>query len=81
MYTYEQVGNKIKSLEETGKWTFAFIGADMDAWSSASRLNFERSKVFSSRKSNVKDTMSMMACELEQSIQLKKEGKIWKGFK
>lgn len=81
MYTYEQVGNKIKSLEETGKWSFAFIGADMDAWSSASRLNFERSKVFSSRKSNVKDTMSMMACELEQSIQLKKEGKIWKGFK
>jgi hypothetical protein len=81
MFSYEEVGAKIKSLEESGKWSFAFIGADIDAWSAARRMRFEQSKVYSSKKRNVKETLGMMACELEASVQLKKEGKIWKGFK
>ena len=80
MYTYEQVGPKIKALEESNRWSFAFVGADMDAWSAARRLNFEQSKVYSSRKSNVKETMEFMSHALENSVKLKKENKIWKGF-
>ncbi|MFM7722757.1 MAG: vWA domain-containing protein [Bacteroidota bacterium] len=80
MYTYEQVGAKIKALEELNRWSFAFVGADMDAWSAARRLNFEQSKVYSSRKSNVKETMEFMSHALENSVKLKKENKIWKGF-
>jgi uncharacterized protein YegL len=80
MYTYEQVGAKIKALEESNRWSFAFVGADMDAWSAARRLNFEQSKVYSSRKSNVKETMEFMSHALENSVKLKKENKIWKGF-
>jgi len=80
MYTYEQVGAKIKALEESSRWSFAFVGADMDAWSAARRLNFEQSKVYSSRKSNVKETMEFMSHALENSVKLKKENKIWKGF-
>lgn len=80
MYTYDQVGAKIKALEESNRWSFAFVGADMDAWSAARRLNFEQSKVYSSRKSNVKETMEFMSHALENSVKLKKENKIWKGF-
>jgi len=80
-FSVKEVAERIKQLESTGKWAFAFVGADIDAWDAARQMNFEQSKVFSSRKSEVKETMTYLADQLEDSIELKKQGKTWKGFK
>ena len=81
IFTFKQIAAKIKELEATGKWSFAFVGADIDAWQAAQRMNFKQSKVYSSRKTEVKDTLSLLSEQLEMSIKLKKDGKTWDGFK
>ena len=56
------------------------IGADIDAWGAASRLNMQQSRVYSSAKADIKETMHYAANELERSIQSKRSGKNWEGF-
>ena len=76
----QEISSSIKELEATGNWNFAFIGADIDAWGAASRLNMQQSRVYSSQKANIKETMNFAAEALENSILLKKSGKNWEGF-
>lgn len=80
-FTNKEIAERIRMLESTGKWAFAFVGADIDAWNAARQMNFEQNKVYSSRKSQVKETMAYLAEQLENSIELKKQGKNWDGFK
>lgn len=79
-YKFQHVAIKIKELQASGNWSFVFVGADIDAWQSASQLNFEQSKVYSSRKEDVKSTMKYLADQYEASIQGKKMGKSQLGF-
>jgi hypothetical protein len=79
-YKFEQVANKINELKGSGNWSFVFVGADIDAWQSASQLNFEQSNVYSSKKDDVKTTMRYLADQYEASIREKKKSKSWFGF-
>jgi hypothetical protein len=79
-YKFEQVANKINELKGSGNWSFVFVGADIDAWQSASQLNFEQSNVYSSKKDDVKTTMRYLADQYEASIREKKKSKSWLGF-
>ena len=72
--------SSIKELEATGNWNFALIGEDIDAWGAASRLNMQQSRVYSSAKDDVKQTMNYAANELERSLHFKRSGKNWEGF-
>jgi hypothetical protein len=49
-FTFRQIAQEIERLKATEKWTFSFMGADIDAWDLASRLNIERNEVVSFRK-------------------------------
>jgi hypothetical protein len=49
-FTFRQIAREIERLKATEKWTFSFMGADIDAWDLASRLNIERNEVVSFRK-------------------------------
>ena len=80
IFKYQEISSSIKELEATGNWNFAFIGADIDAWGAASRLNMQQSRVYSSAKADIKETMHYAANELERSIQSKRSGKNWEGF-
>jgi hypothetical protein len=40
-FTHSQVAKMIKSLEETGRWTFSYIGATLDAVTVANGLNIK----------------------------------------
>lgn len=80
MFKFQEISSSIKELEATGNWNFAFIGADIDAWGAASRLNMQQSRVYSSQKANIKETMHYAANELERSIHQKRSGKNWEGF-
>jgi len=49
-YTHNLVSSKIKKLEETGDWTFTFVGADFDAREVSQKLNIKRENVVSLSK-------------------------------
>lgn len=74
-YTYENIGAKIKKLSADDRWLFTFVGADMDAWDVASRINFKRSNVFSASKESVGESMSFLSMEFSKIISDKKMGK------
>ena len=80
MFKFSEISATIKNLEASGNWNFAFIGADIDAWGAASQLNMQQSRVYSSAKADIKETMHYAASTLEEALVQKREGKIWKGF-
>ena len=44
-FNYESIAKKIKERDETGKWTFSFIGCDFDATQTSARLNIRKENV------------------------------------
>ena len=80
MFKFSEISSTIKNLEASSNWNFAFIGADIDAWGAASQLNMQQSRVYSSAKADIKETMHYAASTLEEALVQKREGKIWKGF-
>ncbi|MEY4811183.1 MAG: hypothetical protein RLZZ462_56 [Bacteroidota bacterium] len=51
-FNYHSIAKKIKERDETGKWTFSFIGCDFDALDLTERLNIRRENVRSYNKRN-----------------------------
>jgi uncharacterized protein YegL len=51
-FSYPSIANQIKERDETGKWTFSFIGCDFDALDLTERLNIRRENVRSYNKRN-----------------------------
>jgi uncharacterized protein YegL len=56
-FSYEAIAKQIKERDETGKWTFSFIGCDFDALNISERLNIRRENVRNFEKRNY-DIMS-----------------------
>jgi hypothetical protein len=71
-YTCGDIGAKIKKLSADDRWSFTFVGADIDAWDVASRINFNRSNVFSSSKESVGESMSFLSDSFSKIIYDKK---------
>ncbi|MDP4761996.1 MAG: VWA domain-containing protein [Crocinitomicaceae bacterium] len=70
MYSYHDVAHLIKELDETGKWTFSFLGADFDAIHTSHMLNIRKENVMNFSKSSyagfmgdVSDSIKMYADE------------------
>ncbi len=56
-FSFRQIAQQIERLKATGKWTFSFMGADIDAWDLASRLSISDSEVISLKKENLGEEM------------------------
>jgi hypothetical protein len=54
IFKLQEIKNMISRLEETGKWTFSFIGATMDAVDVAESMSIKRQNSFMFEKSNMK---------------------------
>jgi hypothetical protein len=63
IYRLDDIRRMIGRLEETGKWTFSFIGATLDAAEVAAQMAIKKDNSFSFDKSEMKskvwDTLSM----------------------
>ncbi|MBK9319176.1 MAG: hypothetical protein IPM91_10355 [Bacteroidetes bacterium] len=59
-FTYKQIAEKISNRKRTERWSFSFVGADIDAWSIARRLNIDREEVRSVSKSHLASAMQEM---------------------
>ena len=51
-FELKQLASMIKELDESGKWTFSFLGADLDAVRASANFNIRKENVisFSKRK-------------------------------
>jgi hypothetical protein len=54
VFNLEQVRSMISRLEETGKWTFSFIGATLDAADVAEQMAFKRQNSYSFDKQEMR---------------------------
>lgn len=53
LFNFEAIRNLISRLEETGKWTFAFVGSTLDAVETADKMAFKSRNSFSFNKENM----------------------------
>ena len=51
-YTRNLIAEMIKELDATGKWTFSFLGADLDAVHASDSLNIRKENIISFSKEN-----------------------------
>ncbi len=56
-YNLVKIRNMITALEETGKWTFSFVGATLDAVEIAQSMAIKRQNSFAFEKKNMKSAV------------------------
>ena len=75
-YTRNLVAEMIKELDATGKWTFSFLGADLDAVSASNDLNIRRENIISFSKRNYDGMMRQMSKSIMNYEAMKSEGNL-----
>ena len=73
-YTKNLVAETIKELDATGKWTFSFLGADLDAVSASDNLNIRRENIISFSKGNYDEVMLLMSSSIRNYENMKSAG-------
>jgi uncharacterized protein YegL len=73
-YTHNLVSSKIKKLEETGDWTFTFIGADFDAREVSQKLNIRKENVVSLSKAFFSREMTYLSDSMDEYEQARLSG-------
>ena len=79
-FSYHQIAATIKSLEETDKWTFTFLGADIDAMHTSKMLNIREENVISFNKGDMDTMMNDVSEGMRYYSHSKHEGKTKKNF-
>ena len=51
-FTYHMVAKKIANLDQTGKWTFSYLGADFDAIHTSKMMNIRKENAMNFSKKN-----------------------------
>ena len=70
-----QIAEMIEELDKTGKWTFSFLGADLDATQASGSLNIHPENIISFSKENFAGMMHQMSSSIKRYDDLKSEGK------
>lgn len=79
-FTFHQIAKTIKSLDDTEKWTFNFLGADIDAIHTSKMLNIKTENVVSFSKSDMGEMMNYVSEGMRKYSLSKSEGKTKKHF-
>ena len=74
MYTYHDVAQLIKELDETEKWTFSFLGADFDAIHTSHMLNIRQENVMNFSKSGYDSFMGDVSDSIRHYAEEKSKG-------
>jgi hypothetical protein len=78
MYTYHDIAQLIKSLDETGKWTFSFLGADFDAIHTSQMLNIRSENAMNFSKAGYSNMMHDLSDSITAYSNSKSDGKLKK---
>ncbi|MBM3187072.1 MAG: VWA domain-containing protein, partial [Bacteroidetes bacterium] len=73
-YTRNLVAEMIKELDVTGKWTFSFLGADLDAVQASNNLNIRKENIISFSKENYSGIMNQMSSSIRNYENMKSAG-------
>jgi uncharacterized protein YegL len=73
-YTHKLVAERIKELDASGKWTFSFLAADLNALESTDRLNIRRENVVSFSKANYSHMMDQVSASISAYENKKSSG-------
>ncbi len=79
-FTFKQIAQQIDQLKATRKWTFSFMGVDIDAWDLASRLNIERDEVISFQKQAMNEEMDHVKAHFSEYMEEKIKGEMKPSF-
>ena len=75
LFKLEDIRKMISRLEETGKWTFSFIGATLDAVSVAESMNIKSQNSFAFDKKDMKkEVWSKLSDSMENYLSKKRNG-------
>jgi hypothetical protein len=66
----------IKQLDETGKWTFSFLGADFDAIHTSQMINIRRENVMNFDKSDYMNMMNDVSASIRNYASEKSSGNL-----
>ena len=80
LFSIKNVRNMIRELEDTGKWTFSFLGADMAAIDQAENLNIRRENAASYSKVDSDKAFNAMSHSIDLYMSEKSAGKISQDF-
>ena len=70
-----EIRNTISRLEETGKWTFSFIGATLDAVDVAATMAIKQQNSFAFEKANMKSgVFDKLSSSMENYMHKKRSG-------
>ncbi len=76
LFKLEKIRRTISRLEETGKWTFSFIGASLDAVDVADSMAIKKENSFMFEKSNMKfGLFDKLSNSMENYMDKKRKGK------
>jgi hypothetical protein len=70
-----QIKSMIRELEATGKWTFSYLGATLDAVRIAANLNIQHQNSISFDKCSMLDTFNTLGESMDNYLKEKREGK------
>ena len=73
-YTYHDIARMIKELDATERWTFSFLGADLDAIHTSRMLNIRNENVMSFSKENYTCMMSDVSDSMREYSKTKASG-------
>lgn len=79
-FTYHQIAATIKSLEATEKWTFTFLGADIDAMHTSKMLNIREENVISFDKGDMNSMMNDVSEGMRHYSHSKHQGNTKRDF-
>lgn len=79
-YSYPQIARMISGLEETGKWTFTILGAEVDSFSIAGRLNINEKNVLAFMKEDMEEVFDEYGSALKSYSRFKNDGLMHSDF-
>ena len=79
-FTFHQIARTIKDLEATEKWSFTFLGADIDAIHTSKMLNIRSENVVSFSKSYMPEMMNDVSEAMRLYSNSKSMGRIKSDF-
>ena len=77
-YTYHMVAEKIVMLDETGKWTFSYLGADFDAIHTSKMMNIRKENVMNFKKNSYASMMDDLSDSIGVYAEEKRKGNLKK---
>lgn len=73
-FTFLKIAEMIKNLENTGQWTFTFLGADIDAMHTSKMINIKDVNVRSFNKEDFHIVMDEISLGMRDYISIKDKG-------